>query len=117
MMQSVESLKISVDDILIYFVLNGLNDIFKSQLTLITSSLRPDLKDITGNFFTANERYENSQKNNKPGKSQIRNDVEAATHAINSNVIAYNPFNRCLLCESRTMVLINVKCTHSRPMN
>ena len=97
-LQSVESLEISVDDILTYFVFNGLNDLFKSQLTLITNSLRPDLKDITENFFMANERYENARKN-KPGKSQMRNDVETATHAINSNVVVSNPFNRCPLCD------------------
>ena len=70
-----ESLNISVDDILTYFVFNGLNDLFKSQLTVITNSLRPDLKSITENFFTATERYENARKN-KLVKSQIKSDLE-----------------------------------------
>ena len=98
-MQSIESLKISVDDILGFFVYDGLNDAFKNQLTLVTNSTWPTLEEFNKNFFIANERYELS---GKVSKNSSKTSVNAENISVNfsKSITAErkNPFDTCTLC-------------------
>lgn len=99
--QSVSQLKINVDDVIQYFFLNGLNDLFRTQLVQITNNLRPSLDEINEKFFAANERYQVAKKLKKD-KFKVAN-TDVTTLAIaplpefssNANV---NPFTSCTLC-------------------
>ena len=66
----IESLEISVNDIVQYFVWSGLNISFQTHLTSITNKCQPSLQEINDNIFEATQRYkkqmEYSLKNDKP---------------------------------------------------
>ena len=102
-MQAMKSLGITVDDVLSYFVFHGLNDTFKTQLTLITNNTRPDINSIVEHFFTANERYELARKNFKSSKMSAKAEQETVVMAADSKVVVNrNPFSSCTLCTNAT---------------
>ena len=51
-------LKVTVKNILQYFIWNGLNEQFQTSLTQITNVSRPTLDEIENNIFEASERYQ-----------------------------------------------------------
>jgi hypothetical protein len=53
----VNSLSITINDVLQYFVWNGLNNDFKSHLVSITNKCKPSIQEINDNIFEASERY------------------------------------------------------------
>ena len=114
MMQSIKSLDITVEDILSYFVFYGLNDSFRTQLTLITNNTRPDINAIVENFFKANERYELARKNYKSTKFPPK--VEQETTVMTADCkIAKNPFHSCTLCTDATHA-INKCSNYLKPL-
>ena len=84
-MQSFKTLNIDADDILTYFVYYGLNESFKTQMTMITNTTHPTLQQIIDNFFKANERFELARKSK--GK-HVRSEAEQKTE---TNVYALMP--------------------------
>ena len=69
--QSVNSLSLGSEDFLWYFSWHSMNESFKQHMTAITNSSRPTLKQITGNFFEASERYLEQ-------KSSVRSKVKSS---------------------------------------
>ena len=116
-MQAFTSLDLTVDDILSYFVYNGLNDTFKTQLTLITNNTKPNIKEIVDNFFKANERYEFARKSMKIGKMPVKSEPETVVMATNCNVsTGQNPFHNCTLCSNGSHA-INRCTTYLKPQD
>jgi len=70
----VSSLSITTDDILQYFVWQGLNNDFKSHLVSITNKCKPSIQEINDNIFEASERYvgQIEQKRVKSGKDTVK---------------------------------------------
>lgn len=96
---AVLELGMTVDDILQHFFLNGLNEVFRTQLVQLTNKIRPTLKEITDNFFRANEMYSVALKSSSK-KTKSDNTVKSNVYAVNiepksKNV---NPFINCTLC-------------------
>ena len=100
LLQSFKALKISIDDILTYFIYCGLNDSFRNQLTLVTNSTHPTLEDITANFFKANERYELAKKVRSRGyRPETDVNMETNTYALVPHASRIeNPLTKCTLC-------------------
>lgn len=102
-MQAVKHLEMTMDDVMQYFFLDGLNDSFKNHLVLVTNNSKPTLKEIMDNFFIANERYAVSQTSFK-SKFKSENSHKVATNVslaikTDSNVeVSSNPFSKCPLC-------------------
>ena len=65
-MSAIKSLKITVDDIVQYFVWSGLNSFFQTQLTGITNKSKPSLDDINTNIFEATNRYVKQMNEKNP---------------------------------------------------
>ena len=101
-------LKVTVDDILQYFIWNGLNEQFQAILTQITNVSRPSLDEIENNIFEASERYqrlsegkssskENAKEQNvNKEKAKEKGSVASTTLATKVNVSP--KFRACLLC-------------------
>ena len=99
----VESLKINVQDILQYFVWQGLNHTFQDHLTNITNKSKPDLDEIMTNMFEATNRFKKSCDNNKSNfyRRQMTNDSDFKSRASNVNVdaISIKGTKFCPLCK------------------
>ena len=103
----ISSMGINMDDICQYFVWNGLNDIFQSQLVSITNKSKPSLKEINDNIFEATARYiKQLERNNEQRgqKDKFKNfDMKINNNSFDSNSMAVN-LNRdktkisCNLC-------------------
>ena len=61
-LENIDKLNITVDQIVRYFIWYGMPDSFKKILTSITNKTWPTLEDIKSNYFTACERYSPKQK-------------------------------------------------------
>lgn len=70
--EAFKSLKITTDHVLQYFIWEGLNDTFKSQLVQITNHSRPSLDEIREHFFEASERYSGIVKKFKEKKNVVK---------------------------------------------
>ena len=105
-------LNVTIEDIMQYFVLLGLNDSFRRCLVLITNNNHPSLDKIIDNFFRANERYQVEQEK---FKSKNRDDRKFRTDTLITNVVASkfdegsNPFRICSLCPTHNDHSVN-KC-------
>ena len=100
--QAVDTLQLEIDDILAYFVLIGMNEMFRTQLTLVTNCTRPDIGTILDKFFVAAERYEIVRKGTKQNKaygSTNQTTAMAAGVAAKAETVQ-NPFKNCTLCSS-----------------
>ena len=112
--QAVNHLQITVEDILQFFFLKGLNETFLTQLVHITNNVRPTLQEINDNFFMASERYAIALKSSKI-RSPI---VERSTEQNKSISLAIavqnkeqmNLFKNCTLCFSK-------ECVADHPIN
>ena len=98
--QAFDSLNILVEDVMQYFFLNGMNDAFRNQLTLIAQNIRPSVDQINEHFFTATERFE---VNKKHGKSkQTSHEADSTAYAVSTGktnaASSENPFYSCPLC-------------------
>lgn len=97
--QSVTQLKITIDDVLQFFILSGMNETFRNQLVQITNNLRPTLNEINEHFFAANERYNVAQKFSKDRKVKSHNDCTSLAINVKPNESKFtNPFLSCTLC-------------------
>ena len=94
--ESVSKLKIDSDIFLQYFFLDGMTDLFKSQLIQITNKTRPSLKEINDNLFSACERYL-SVKNQKSNidKSNFKSTLAMAVKVENKSFVS------CVLCSDK----------------
>lgn len=106
-----ESLKISVNDILQYFIWHALNDRFQSHIIAITNKSKPSLAEITDNIFEATERYikqvgkQNECLGNKPRNeckstkfSSFTDNKELATTTMAVDVKFDKKSKLCILC-------------------
>ena len=66
--EAFKNLKINTDHVLQYFIWEGFNDTFKSQLIQITNNSKPTLDEIKEHFFEASERYSGVVKKFKDKK-------------------------------------------------
>jgi len=94
-----ESLKITVEDVLQYFMWKALDVKFQDHLTHITNKSRPGLKEIIDSMFEATDRY---VKQLKPESFAVKNkkteQKEQLSMAVNvENFKTKNKF--CILCE------------------
>ena len=98
-MQAFDTLKITVDDILTYFIYYGMNDSFRNQMTMVTTKTHPSLQEITDNFFKANERYELAQKcRAKSSRKDPEAKLDTNAYALVPHAAEENPLRRCTLC-------------------
>ena len=98
---AVKSLDITVEQIIQYFVWNGLNREFQSHLTSITNKCKPTLDEINASIFEATERYmkQLSYKNNDKTKTNYSDkNNDSTVMAINVKSEKSNVF--CILCSS-----------------
>ena len=112
-MQAFKSLKVTIDDVMQYFFLLGMNESFKNHLTLITQTLRPSVEEIMDKFFVANERYESAKKISKASKMSSKDETETVSHVVSAKMETknnVNPFENCSLCKTNNNHPIN-KCT------
>ena len=100
----IKSHAITMDDVVQYFVWNGLNNSFQTHLTQITNKSQPSLKEIEENIFEATTRYskqiekiqENKFNFSKPEKS----DSQKYHKPISSNALNVQSKNQfCGLCK------------------
>ena len=107
-LQACKKLDVTVDDILAHFFYNGMNDLFKNQLVLITNNSMPTLEEITDNFFQANERYAMAQSSIKNSNTDKISSSSAKPSSKSSSTYAVdiqrsnNPFHRCPLCDDES---------------
>ena len=102
-------LKVTVEDLLQYFIWHGLNEQFRTILTQITNVSRPSLDEIENNIFEASERYqrlcegnpsckENSKEKNVISKEKTKEKGSASSTALATKVNVSPKFKACLLC-------------------
>ena len=122
--QAAEQLKIEVKEILNYFFLNGLNEKFRNQLTLVTNNSKPTLDEFFDNFFEANDRYMQSNDQNKSQKSfPIRDSQQSDSKRTTAMALDVkvqnksNPFEICPLCPGggNNVHAINKCCKYTTP--
>ncbi|XP_064116582.1 uncharacterized protein LOC135222425 [Macrobrachium nipponense] len=102
--ETFSTLEIKVDDILQYFIWQGMNESFKAQLVNVTNHVRPSLEEIKEKFFEASERYMDvTRKFNERGKSStsLAVNVKYEDNETNriSNADATSPRKKCTLCQ------------------
>ena len=108
-------LKITIEEVLQYFFLKGMNETFKNQLVLVTNSSTPTLDQILDNFFVANDRYTTVQQNYRRTKaenfSKNKENYKTVSALKTETVIknSSNPFIQCSLCTNNKDHSIN-KC-------
>ena len=101
--ERVRKLNISVDNVLQFFIWEGLNDSFKTHLVHITNTSKPALSDIVDKFFEASERY-CSQPNKvnhfklNPAKNATSSVPEATSLAVDAKYVRQSNFKPCSLC-------------------
>ena len=96
--ESINKLKITTDDFVLYFAWQGLNDSFKTHLVNITCNTRPSLQEITSNYFDACERYREHQSYFKKQSKE----KEQFSLAANINYEQKSKFKNCVLCDSNS---------------
>ena len=84
----VESLEINMNDVLQYFVWEGLNTRFQEHLVQITNKSNPSITEITDNYFEGTDRYlkQNANHGNlKSSKSGYK--FENSKHSYSANEV------------------------------
>ena len=66
--KTIDSLKITTDEIIQYFAWNGMNDRFQSHITAITNKSDPSLQEIDDNMYEAIKRYQRQTQKYKDTK-------------------------------------------------
>ena len=107
--ESFQYLKISIQDVIQYFCLTGMNDSFKSQLILLTGKTKPSFEDIKKYFFEANERYTSLLKSNQTSSSDISKESTVGFATKVDFKSSKGIFHVCPLCETNNEHAIN-KC-------
>ena len=69
----VETLKLNTNEILQYFIWEGMNSKFQDHLVAITNKHRPNVEEILDNLFEATDRYERQQSKYKNSSSKQKN--------------------------------------------
>ncbi|XP_064096396.1 uncharacterized protein LOC135208197 [Macrobrachium nipponense] len=102
--EAVKTLNISVDDVLQYFFLKGMNDTFKNIMIQVAGNSKPTTVQIVENFFECNERYLNVCSAIKPMEeasvAKNRLNPKSSNLAIKVDVENVNPFISCTLCQN-----------------
>ena len=102
--QSFDNLKITVDDILQFFVWRAMPISLQNQFISITNNNKPSLDEIEKNIFSAIERFSSIKK--QPDKPN-----EVISYAAN---IDYNPQKNCLVFCSVIIVRIRILFTNTQ---
>ena len=111
--QSFDLLQIGIKDVLQYFVWNGLNEGFQTQIVNIVNKSRPNLDEILGNFFDASDRYLHA-KRSKEKSIHAKPNENSSSNASNFALgVSFEPkvdtpiasdtnnkFKPCVLCDS-----------------
>ncbi len=103
----IESLNITTDLILQYFLWEGLNDNFKSQYVNITNVSKPSLTQLLDNAFEANRRYaafgNKGIHDTKLNAAKTTGQIVSLATKVNKPLFQSKPFipyfNRCSLCK------------------
>ena len=80
--QAFSKLKVTVEDVMQYFFLYGLNESFRNQLLYVTHNIRPSLDEIIAKFFEANERYQVTQTAYRQKKINSENKAKSSAYAL-----------------------------------
>lgn len=96
------SLDITVDDMLQYFIWEGLNIDFQSHLVGITNKSKPNLTEISSNIFEAKDRYikQNERKVKQKPFGMHASTIPGSATALAVNVEPRKPSYLCFLCSS-----------------
>lgn len=102
---SFQSLKITTDNVLAYFIWNSMNDRFQNHIIQICNSNKPSLDQINKSLYEATERYnrqtDNLKKYNKDlFKSNNTERPKVNSHSLAVNVETKGTYNICNLCKS-----------------
>ena len=93
-----ESLKINVQEVIQFFVWNGLNQKFQDHLISITNKSKPGLTEISDCIFEATNRYSKSKISNE--KNFKSPNLESKPNYSNSSyAIDVKPGKFCCLCK------------------
>ena len=100
----VESLKIHVDEIIQYFIWQGLNQRFQDHLTSITNKSKPNLKDISDNIFETTNRYNkmvevNTSHDRFKPKINYRDSGNKQNETVGVNAVDIKYIKFCCLCK------------------
>ena len=90
-----QTLKLSVDDFLTFFVWNALNNSFQQHLIALTNKSKPDIDLIMDNIFAAAERYRAQQtffQNRRSEKTQNLSKTQRDSNQNKSGHARYNSF-------------------------
>ena len=107
---SFKNLKVSTDDVLNYFIWNGLNSAFQSQLIQVTNSTKPSLDEILEFIYETIERYEKCSPSleSKPHQSQHKlnnkkeyKDTSSLAVNVKNSVINKPKYYPCVLCSEK----------------
>ena len=88
-----ENLEIKTEEVIQYFLWNGLNDRFQNHIISITNKNKPNLKEIEDNIFEATERYirQNAQyKKNSNVKNETKSESASGKSKANTTNLAVN---------------------------
>ena len=98
--QAFSKLKVTVENVMHYFFLCGLNESFHNQLLYVTRNIRPSLDEIIAKFFEANERYQVTQTAYRQKKIYSENKAKSSAYALLAELrkSSPNPFINCTLC-------------------
>ena len=104
-------LNITIEEVLQFFFLKGMNDSFKNQLVMVTNNSNPTLTEIMEKFFHANDRYSVAENNYRKSKSDnvYNHNKKTATsmRADFSSDLGRNPFKNCTACNENNDHAIN----------
>ena len=101
---SFNSLKISTDDVLQFFLWNAMPFSLQNQLMSITNNNKPSVAEIEENIFSAIERFQAIQKRKTYVNSEPSNFVKkGTTNNFAANVSVSDSFKGrpCILCSDR----------------
>ena len=102
-----ENLEIKTEEVIQYFLWNGLNDRFQNHIISITNKNKPNLKEIEDNIFEATERYiRQNTKYKKNTKNETKNDSASGKTKSDTTSMAVNIEREgskkgkfCMLCK------------------
>ena len=98
---SIKSLKISIEDILQFFIWRAMPFALQSQLINITNNNKPTVLEVEEHIFSAIDRYKSNQQRKNEGKPVTEKRAESATHfAASVNFKDGSKFKPCVLCSS-----------------
>ena len=100
-LNSIKTLKISMEDVAQYFIWNGMPFLLQSQLINITNNNRPSVNEIEDHIFSAVERFQALQKRNPTHKVSLNSSSKpqnVGNYAANVVNTSNDKFKPCAFC-------------------